>query len=176
MILKKLAAAHKNQQGITLIEMLVGLVAMGVIIFPVAMGTIQIINGSGLSNNSVVAVSSVQNAGDWMSRDARMATIVSPSSGSYTLGNLTLTWTDHDAKTNTVVYNVTGGELRRSYSVSSVNNGTPTVTTVARNVSVSSSYASASKLLTLTITASVGGGRQAANETRTYEIRPRGMP
>jgi len=171
MILRKLATANKNQRGLTLIEVLVALVAMGVILIPVAMGTIQIINGSGLSNNGVVAVSSVQNAGDWMSRDARMAEIVSlPPSGNFTLGNLTLTWTDYGNNTYTVIYSVTGGELRRSYSV---NGGTPTVTIVARNIKeVTSSYAGG--LLTLTITATVGSGRQTANETRTYEIRLRG--
>jgi prepilin-type N-terminal cleavage/methylation domain-containing protein len=85
---------------------------------------------------------------------------------------LTLTWTGFgiDGDEYRVVYTLVGDELKREYYINSVLEAT---TFVAQYIDSGQTICEFSDgVLTLTITASIGGYKPAT-ETRTYEITPR---
>ena len=85
---------------------------------------------------------------------------------------LTLTWTEFgiDGDEHQVVYTLVGDELKREYYINSVLEAT---TFVAQYIDSGQTICEFSDgVLTLTITASIGGYKPAT-ETRTYEITPR---
>jgi prepilin-type N-terminal cleavage/methylation domain-containing protein len=73
MILKHLKTIVKNQRGMTLIELIL-VISVIAIIGSAATATIfQIVRGSGTSNNREVAISNLESAADWFTKDALQA-------------------------------------------------------------------------------------------------------
>jgi len=83
---------------------------------------------------------------------------------------LILTWTDWEGAIHLVEYTITDGKMRRSHYV----DGVPSAETlVAQYIDSSQTSCQFSDgMLTLTVTAAIGGYKPAS-ETRTYEITPR---
>jgi prepilin-type N-terminal cleavage/methylation domain-containing protein len=159
--------------GFTLIEVLAVFAISGIVISGITMTFYQLVIGSASTNNHMIAVSQVQNAGYWVSYDA-------PSAQSVNLGAssgfpLTLSWTDWDSTVKTVTYSLEGTELWRD------SNGQQSL--VARfidpapaetNVEFTDTNGDgADDTLILRVTIVVGGGLQQQSETREYRIVPR---
>ena len=159
---------HKDQRGITLIEMLVAVALVGIISGGITMAISQVLTISTRASNHMVAVRQVQQAGKEVSKDTLQAQNVTP--GETSGFPLTLTWTDWDGPDNVVVYSITeDNKLQRSHSVS--NNGTTTETSViARYIDpAETSFVPSDGAFIFKVTATVGG----QSETREYEVEPR---
>ncbi len=175
MIFRRLGLIHKDQRGITMIELTMALLITVIITAGITMTIFQVISGNARSNNHMIAVRQVQNAGYWVSHDVQMAQSVDTTDDPETteLELVTLTWTDWETgDVHQVVYTLADNKLQRS---SSVNDESPTVTFAAEFVDPdNTSCAFDGDVLTLTITVTVGSGEpQEASETRIYEIMPR---
>jgi len=64
---------HKDQRGFTLIELIVAIAITGLITGGITTAIFQVFNVNTLSNNHMLALRQVQNAGYWISHDAQMA-------------------------------------------------------------------------------------------------------
>ena len=153
----KLKLKIKNQRGYTLTELLVSIAILAII--GVAMGVVlpQITSIPEKGDNQVDALSSLQNAIHWVSRDAGSA--ASAVGG----GSLTLTMPD----ASVVSYTRTGGVLYRNYGgVSQV---------VARNIT-GLNFIIADRMITMSLTAQPES-RWNISENRTYQVamRPAGI-
>ena len=166
---------HKDQMGFTLIEMLVVLALIGLITGGITAAIMQVLTINTHASNHMIAVRQVQQAGKEVSKDTLQAQPNkindNPSGGKF----LALNWTDWEGLENEVVYTIEDGELRRSHTV----NGT--VQTTARPVvaeyidsdQTSCSWNNVTRVLTFTVSATVGNGPYEAIETRVYQIEPR---
>lgn len=152
-----------NQSGFTLIDLLIFIAVGGILGAAIVMSTTQLFQGSGYSNNYNKAMNNVRNAGEWISRDGRMAETVNMAP---TVGFLELTWHDYDGTLHTVIYEYTADKtITRQFDT-----GSPT--TVAENINITPTiyYNSATRVLTLTVTAAAGTGSQQKTADGTYEI------
>jgi prepilin-type N-terminal cleavage/methylation domain-containing protein len=168
MIVKRLLLINKEQHGVTLIELLVVIVVTGVILPATVTGVYLIHTQSNISNNRLAAINSVQNAGEWVIKDTRMARTVTPTSGNFPLN---LTWTGYPAGTSSVIYSVANNELSRLATI----NGTPTTTVVARFIDSSGTNCTfQNNTLIFNITSKVPTtGANQVTETRTFQASPR---
>ncbi len=166
---------HKSQRGFTLIELLVAIAITGLITGGLTMTIFQVFTVNALSNNHMLAVRQVQNAGYWVSRDAQMAQDVAPDPGG-TGFPLILTWTDWetgDVYQVEYTLDLVDNKLQRSYSVDDGSTVVTTETIVAQFIdSAETDLNFTDGKLTLTVTAALSGW-QPASETRTYEVIPR---
>ena len=170
---------HKGQRGFTLVEMLVVLVLIGIITGGITAAISQVLTINTRASNHMIAVRQVQQAGKEVSKDTLQAQSVNATGSPYHL--VTLTWVEWGTnQTNSVVYELVGisgegKELQRSHSINSTE---PTVNRVAQYIDpnpaqTSCSWNNATRVLTFTVTATVGSGPYEAIETRIYEIEPR---
>lgn len=164
---------NKNQRGFTLIELLVVAAITGMISSGVTMTFLQIVNGSARSSNCMTALSQVQNAGYWVTHDAQLAQGVAVDEGEDTGFPLTLTWTSWDNTEHTVTYTLADTELWRDDGGQQ--------TPIARFIDAAGTNVEFTDTnddglddtVTLTITATVGGGLQGHSETKVYRVVPR---
>ncbi|MEK7153798.1 MAG: prepilin-type N-terminal cleavage/methylation domain-containing protein [Patescibacteria group bacterium] len=171
-----------DQRGFTLIELALVIVVTSIIMAALTASILQVINGTALSNNRMTVVNNVRSAGDFISRDARMADNATPSSGF----PLTLTWEDFCTAPctplqHTVVYTYSPGPpgcqpktpgcqtIPRAYD-------TDPPVTIAHYIATTPTQTNNAKIITLTITATTGSGTQQDSESRTYIIRLRNGP
>lgn len=162
-----------NQQGVTLVELVVSMGIAAFIVVAAATVIFQLDTVSARNSNYMTAYTQVQNAGFSISRDAVMAQAVDDTSGF-----VTLDWVDWEGDDHRVAYTLkdaSGGlkELWRTYSFEMNGVAQPEETMrVARYIDpneTSRSWDESEKVLTLVITAQVGD--QTA--TRTYNVEPR---
>ena len=161
---------NRNQEGFTLIEILVATVITGLIGAGITMAAVQVMNVNALSNNHVIAAKQVENAAFWINRDARMSQIIQPSGGSGF--PLNLSWVEWDNTTDNVSYTINNGELQRS---SSTNGMQATRIVVAQHIDCNANNTNcqyANGVFTFQVTASLGGFRPAS-ETRMAQVIPR---
>ncbi len=85
---------------------------------------------------------------------------------------LTLTWTGWDDTVYTVEYSLTGSEIWRKYYVGGTLSAQTSIAQYIDASQTTCNFDDADNVLMLTVTASIGGYRPAA-ETRTYEVTPR---
>ena len=148
----------KNQEGFTLIEMLVALAITGLIGTVIAMSIFQVFNINDSTSNRVIAITEVGNAGYWIMRDAKMAQNIIFD----TEAALTLAWAGYESAVNKVSYTYAGSELWRqvtTYDCSGVEIATSQML-VAKHTVITIDG------VTVTITASIGD----VEEARTYEL------
>ncbi len=117
--------------------------------------------------NHLTAVRQVQNAGHWITSDAKMAqNVVTENLTAREV--LRLTWTEWGSTKNQVItYTLVGEELWRSHFIGGVQHET----LVAQYISAISCHFDGGQL-TLDVTATVSGW-QPATETRIFEVVPR---
>jgi type II secretory pathway pseudopilin PulG len=174
MMFCKLRSQNKDQRGITIVELLVALTIIGFVASGVAMAISQMFSVHASATNRVTAIREVQNAGYWVSHDAHMAQSIIDEDDEETTGVeelLILSWIEWDGTMNKVTYTIVNGELIRTI----VKNGDTTVSMVAQFIKSSETsfvLDENKRFLTATLTAEVGGFKQAS-ETRVYEIIPR---
>ncbi len=167
---QRLRAISRHQKGFTLIEVMVATALTGIIGAGIAMAVYHVTNVSAQSTNHVIAVKQVENTIYWINRDGRMAQTIQPGGGSGF--PLSLSWVEWDNTTHQVSYTLQNSILQRSHSI----NGTqPAQMVVAQYINSNADNTSAqysTGMLTLKVTASVGG-YGPASETRTAQVIPR---
>ena len=184
----------RGERGFTLIEVLVVIAIVATISAAATMSTFQVFNVTRRSNDHVVTVRQVQNAGYWISRDALMAESVVVDNDPETDEFLTLTlkWTewnyDGDSVYHEVTYSIEDlspdgiGKLIRTHS----SDGPDEQTLIAEYIYYDSEdpenhtdteatyeppdeAPEQAPVLTVQITSSLG----EASETREYRVLPR---
>lgn len=154
----------KNEKGFTVAELLIALF-IGVLIMSATVFTFnQLFLFSGQTEDHIVAIRQVQNAGHWLSRDGMRAYQVNLENSGFPL---TFSWTEWgEKKIVRVTYTLDNNILKRQEVIGDK----LTTTEVARYITkAEAKLDKAKKLLTITITTKVG----AISETRTYKIKPR---
>ena len=176
-IFHKLGLINKNQQGFTMLEVLI--VAAVTTIITAASGTaiFHVFVGNTRSSNHVTAVSQVQSAGSWIDHDAHMAHAVDTDNTTANQFPLTLSWNDWSNNSNyQVVYTLANNDLYRDYSINGTSQGS---SIIARYINDSDpalticSYNSTEGILTVKLTATVGSGSEGKSVTRVYKTIPR---
>jgi prepilin-type N-terminal cleavage/methylation domain-containing protein len=167
----RLRFIHQDESGFTLIEMLVVLVLIGIITGGITAGIMQVLTINSRASNHMIAVRQVQQAGKEVSKDTLQSQNVTPSGSSGF--PLTLTWTDWEGMYNEVVYTIIdetdSNALQRSHNVT----GVRAIAQYIDPAQTSCSWNNVTRVLTFTVTATVGNGPYQAIETRIYEIEPR---
>ena len=183
MMSSRLGLVHKDQRGLTLVELMIAIALAGIVTAGITMTFAHLFAGSTRTSNHMTAVRQVQSAGYWVSQDALQAQEAklaepSPEYPSGTQFPLTLIWTDVDKTETKVTYTITAdGELRRSIKTTpDGGETTETVSFVAQYIDVTADHEGKPKTrlepgtaLTFTVTATVGG----QSETRVYQVEPR---
>jgi prepilin-type N-terminal cleavage/methylation domain-containing protein len=163
---------HKEQRGLTLIELLIALPIAALIIFAATGAIIQLIESSQASNR-MVAVRQVQTAGYWVSKDgvqAQRVNITAPPD------ILILEWTEWEGN---VSYQITysledmpSGSLKQLKRTEAVNDTVRTSIIATNLVPEETSWNwtnDEKQAFTFQVTAKV----EKQTETRIYEIQPR---
>ena len=166
MIMKRL---HKDQRGLTIIELLVVMVLTGLITAAITTTFFQVFDMNTRTANHMSALSQVQQAGKLVSEDILEAQPDmiddSPAGGEF----LILGW--NGTAVHEVTYTLEDGELWRSETIGEE---VPTTTRVAEYIDsdptkTSCAWDSVNKVLIFTVTATVG----EESEQRIYRVQPR---
>ena len=161
---------HKDQRGLTIIELLVVIVLTALITTAITTTFFQVFNMNARTANHMAALSQVQHAGKIVSEDILEAQEIDDSpSGPEEF--LKLGW--NSTETHEIIYtlDLEDGELWRSESI---DEGVPTMTRVAEYIDsdptkTSCAWDDVEKVLIFTVTATVG----EESETRIYRVQPR---
>ena len=182
-MLKRGKLIHEDQRGISLIEMVTVLALIGLLGAAIVMTLAQVLNVSSSATDRMIAVRQVQQAGKEVSKDVLQSSNRTIESQDETGFPLNLRWSDHEASSHNVTYEITvDNKLQRTSTITPLGGDTPpeTVSIVAEYLDVSydqytgrpltyCEWDSLTRVLTFRVTATVGH----RSETRTYEIQPR---
>jgi len=160
---------------------MIAVAVLAIIGTAIATTTTQLFVVQAANSNRMDAVKQVENALHYINRDVQQAININTSS----LPNfLILSWQEwdeaareYDAAIHLVTYSVIDGELQRTYNDGE---GSETITRIADHISqdagdTNCSFDSDTRVLTVTITATVEGFRPAS-ETRTLQVKSRPQP
>ncbi|MCK5577734.1 MAG: prepilin-type N-terminal cleavage/methylation domain-containing protein [Dehalococcoidales bacterium] len=175
----KLGVIKRDQNGLTMIELLVAVAITALIMSGLTMIIFNIVSNNAQNSGQMTVLRQVQNSGHWISRDTLMAqeVYVTPGTGF----PLTLTWINElaDLDNPPIVYQVVynydsiGQRLTREYY--EYPQGQPPVlvatTFIAEYLDSVNATFDGTKLV-LSVSASLDGFRPVS-ESRTYEISPR---
>jgi prepilin-type N-terminal cleavage/methylation domain-containing protein len=168
----KMKKLHKDQRGLTFVELLIVIAIAGFIAAAITGVLFQVLTINTRTSNHMTAVRQVQQAGFWVSPDVQMAQNVTP--GGCTGCLLSLNWTEvtgnHTA--HRVIYRLVdmSGGLKRLQREHYIGPSLDSTTIVAEYISSASFVKLPSgNAYNFTVTATVG----AENETRLYEVKPR---
>ena len=180
----KMKKLKKGERGFTLVEILVVLALIGIITGGITAAIMQVLTINTRASNHMIAVRQVQQAGKEVSKDTLQAQNVVTDGSPDVL--LSLTWSEWatgntTGNNHTVTYSLEAmpsSELKKLQRSHSINSTEPTVIRVAQYIDpnpaqTSCSWNNVTRVLTFTVTATVGNGRYGAIETRVYEIEPR---
>ena len=168
---------HKDQRGLSIIELLVIIVLTGLITTAVTTTFFQVFNMNARTANHMSALSQVQQAGKIVSEDILQAQEIEPNPT--TGGFFIVGWNSTGETHHEVEYTLEDGELWRSETVGTES---PVTTRVAEYIDADETSIYPSDpcqfpdcgVYEFTVTATVGAGTWAEeSETRIYRIRPR---
>jgi prepilin-type N-terminal cleavage/methylation domain-containing protein len=173
----KLHSSIKSQRGFTLIELLVAIAITAVIGSAIAMAITQILSVSIADKNRMEAVKQVENALHDINRDAQTASSIVPTSNDFPLA---LTWNEWNVSYNdltgprhVVTYTITTNQsLQRVEAITVGAATTSTTRIIATHIADSSNCSYSDPVLTLNLTASIGGYK-AVSETRSLTVQSR---
>lgn len=120
-----------SESGFMLLELLTVLPIISVVMGVMTMTTIMIMNVSAQNNNHILALTQVQNAGYWVTRDVINGQVITPSPAYGVL--VRIEWDDWDSTHNTIDYTLSDGQLLRQK-----NGGSAVI--VARNIVTDDTY------------------------------------
>jgi len=153
---------ESSQRGIGLVELIIAIAITGIIGAAATMALHQVLTVPTISNNQNTAINQVRNAVHWISRDVQMAQSVNATGSLDPF--LILGWTDWEGHVHEATYMLedVSKELRRNYDGAQM--------LIAQYIDTDKSNCQwDGKVLTVTITATVGG----KTETRTFKVKPR---
>jgi prepilin-type N-terminal cleavage/methylation domain-containing protein len=160
-----------NQKGFTLIEVLAVIAIGGMIMAPVVSMLLQIENGTWQIVGKSIAMTDIDNATHWITRDMPMAQTTSLTDGAPPVTSLTITCNDEtgwaaseSSVTHSVSYTYSGTQLQRNYDGQ--------VTVVGRHLT-NVGFSRSGTTLTVTLTSS--GGDVRSKVTRRYSIFMRAL-
>ena len=166
----KMKRLHRDQRGLSIIELLVVMILAGLITTAVTTTFFQVFNMNTRTANHMAALSQVQQAGKLVSEDILEAQEKDPdpATGEF----LILSW--NGTETHMIEYTLTDGELWRSESIGG---GDPAMTRVAEYISSdpTETYCNLDgDVLIFKVTAIVGEGTWGEqSESRVYRVQPR---
>jgi prepilin-type N-terminal cleavage/methylation domain-containing protein len=172
----KLISSKTGERGFTLIELLVAIAITAIVGSTITIAITQVFSVSIADKNRMEAVKQVENAIHYLNRDAQMASSIVPTSNDFPL---VLTWNEWNVTENDlsgpqhqVIYSIISNKLKREEII-----GTNPVTTniIANYISDASNCSFTDPVLTVNLTASVGGYKPVS-ETRSLEIKSRPEP
>jgi type II secretory pathway component PulJ len=161
---------HKDQRGLTVIELLVVVILTGLITTAITTTFFQVFNMNARTANHMSALSQVQQAGKIVSEDILEAQEIddNPAGGKF----LILGW--NSTGIHEIIYTLEDGELWRSESI---DGGGPTMTRVAEYISSdpTETYCNQDgEVVIFKVTATVGEGTvHEESEQRLYRVQPR---
>ena len=165
-----------SEKGFTLIELLVALPIMALAALAVGGAIYEIANGTGRNSNHLEAVLHVQGAGDQITKDVSRSQI-STTTNLTTPVILTTSWVSGTTGDLHVISytmeTVSGSSMKTLYRKESINGAANVTMMVAQDIEPTTSANYTGGIFTLTVTATVGGARERASETKTYQIVPR---
>ncbi|MFC1934159.1 type II secretion system protein J [Chloroflexota bacterium] len=170
-----------GEKGYTLIELLIAITIMALASTAAGAAIFQVLRNTERNNDHITAVRQVQNAGYWISRDARMARIVTTTANLTLPLFLSLSWTEWDALGDPIYHSANYtfedltdgvGKLKRMYGSA----GASTQTLVAQYIYYdpddadnTSNTSYQSSVLTVKLTAVF----EDFMESREYKIKSR---
>jgi prepilin-type N-terminal cleavage/methylation domain-containing protein len=168
-----------GQKGFTLMELLIAIPIAALVMLAASGAIVQLVR-SGKASAQMNAIRQVQMAGTWISRDGLQAEAVVIDTDPSTDLFCTFEWHDYtaaDAPKHTVVYSLVpmnSGELYQLQREVTVEGGTTTTTTVARNLvgagnATALSWNDTGTSFKLEVTSTA----RQKTVTRTYEVTPR---
>jgi len=142
-----------NQKGFTLIEILVAMAVGGMVMAGIVTAVFQIVHGAGQIKEESVALSDIDNAAHWLTRDVVLGQTTDLVNGAPQVSQMTLTWNDstwwaeqEESIAHSVIYTYSGTELQRNYD--------GVVTTVGRQLT-NVGFSLDGRLVTITLTSSL---------------------
>lgn len=173
---------RKGERGLGLLEVLVGLAIFALISSASSVVVMQMLRVNASANNRVTAITQVQNAGYWLSRDAQQARVILKGDDPYTEETTEdfvaiFSWSEWDGTKDTIIYELdgNGGLVRSHYQGGEYYQDGTLIdeTTIARFITEASVNIDETSLYTTAAITATVGGFQRVSETRVYEIVPR---
>lgn len=165
-----------SQKGFTLLELLVAVSIMAVAAVAAGAGIFQTFQNTERNNDKNIAITQLENASYWISRDVLMSQVVDTSGSDFFSAN----WTEYESgDIYAVVYtfaDMVEGDYKKLLRTQSINGTDNTTRLVAEFINSDPSKTTCNFTddtfnLMLTVTSGTGGLTQS--ETRIYEIIPR---
>ena len=159
----------RHDPGFGLIDLIIGLAVSSIIGVGLTATIIQTLEINNWSLTRTTVEHQVQNVGQWITYDIRMAQAVTPSEG--TGFPLTIAYQEQDGTAHEVIYTISGGEMKRQHSV---NQGAAQETLVSLYLdAATTTFTQADGIYHLSVNATVGSGASAGTETRVFQIYSR---
>lgn len=152
----------KQERGFTLVEILLAMGITALITGVLGTAIFQIFDRSATGQDTLRALSDIQNAGQWIYLDGEKAETSDLLNNAAPVSSMTLSWSTEGAP-HTAVYTLTNSELVRNH------NGVQT--TVARYLS-GAEFSIIDNLITAKLTSSPGSGGVSKEVSYNVWVRP----
>lgn len=152
----------KRERGFTLVEILLAMGITALITGVLGTAIFQIFDRSASGQDTLRALSDIQNAGQWIYLDGEKAETTNLVNNDPPVSSMTLTWSS-EGTPHTATYTFSNTELIRNH------NGVET--TVARYLS-GADFAISDELITINMTSAPGNGGVSKEVTYNVWVRP----